>query len=263
MSTLTLSAPLAGWSTPLHEAPDAVFAGRMLGDGIAIDPTAGRVHAPCDGEVVHVAPSRHALTLRTAGGAEILLHVGIDTVRLGGEGFAAAVAPGAAVRSGDLLITFDLDLVARRAPSLLTPVIVTAESGFRILRRTEGRSVAVGDPLMVIEPQRAAAAVTADTAAGEPLRQRAIVGFGHGIHARPAALLAAALRNLAADVRLSARGREANARSTVALMALGAQHGEEIELTASGPDAALALRALLAVLASEGTSAGRAGGRPV
>ena len=262
MSILTLVAPLAGWSTPLDEAPDAVFAGRMLGDGIAIDPTAGRLHAPCDGEVAHVAPSRHALTLRTAGGAEILMHVGIDTVSLGGEGFAVAVAPGATVRSGDLLITFDLDLVARRAPSLLTPVIVTAESGFRIRRRTEGRGVAVGDPLMVIERQRAAAAVAAATAAGEPLSQRAIVGFGHGIHARPAALLAAALRNLAADVRLRARGREANARSTVALMALGAQHGDEIELRASGPDAALALRALAAVLAAESAPAGRRGVRP-
>lgn len=262
MSTLTLVAPLAGWSTPLDEAPDAVFAGRMLGDGVAIDPTAGTLHAPCDGEVLLIAPSRHAVTLRTAGGAEVLMHVGIDTVSLGGEGFALAVAQAARVRAGDLLMTFDLDLLARRAPSLLTPVIVTAESGFGILRRTEGRGVAVGDPLMVVAPERPAPVAAAASAAGEPLTQRATVGFGHGIHARPAALLAASLRNLAADVRLRARGREANARSTVALMALGAQQGEEIELRASGPDAALALRALAAVLAAESAPAGRRGVRP-
>ncbi len=262
MSTLTLVAPLAGWSTPLDEAPDAVFAGRMLGDGVAIDPTAGTLHAPCDGEVLLVAPSRHAVTLRTEGGAEVLMHVGIDTVSLGGEGFAPAVAQGARVRAGDLLMTFDLDLLARRAPSLLTPVIVMAESGFRILRRTEGRGVAVGDPLMVVAPERAATTAAASSAAGEPLTRRATVGFGHGIHARPAALLAASLRNLAADVRLRARGREANARSTVALMALGAQRGDELELRASGPDAALALRALAAVLAAESAPAGRRGVRP-
>lgn len=262
MSTLALVAPLAGWSTPLDEAPDAVFAGRMLGDGVAIDPTAGTLHAPCDGEVLLVAPSRHAVTLRTEGGAEVLMHVGIDTVSLGGEGFAPAVAQGARVRAGELLMTFDLDLLARRAPSLLTPVIVIAESGFRILRRTEGRGVAVGDPLMVVAPERPATAGAASSAAGEPLTQRATVGFGHGIHARPAALLAASLRNLAADVRLRARGREANARSTVALMALGAQQGDELELRASGPDAALALRALAAVLAAERAPAGRRGVRP-
>ncbi len=262
MSALTLVAPLAGWSTPLDEAPDAVFAGRMLGDGVAIDPTAGTLHAPCDGAVLLVAPSRHAVTLRTEGGAEVLMHVGIDTVSLGGEGFAPAVAQGARVRAGDLLMTFDLDLLARRAPSLLTPVIVTAESGFRVLRRTEGRGVAVGDPLMVVAPERpATAAAAASSAAGEPLTQRATVGFGHGLHARPAALLAAALRNLAADVRLRARGREANARSTVALMALGAQHGDEVELRASGPDAALALRALAAVLAAESAPGGPRGVR--
>src|SRR5688572_17969319 len=95
--TLLLYAPLAGWSAPLEETPDAVFAQRMLGDGVAIDPTGGVLHAPCDGEVIAVAPSKHAVTLRAANGAEILMHVGIDTVALGGEGFRARVAAGATV----------------------------------------------------------------------------------------------------------------------------------------------------------------------
>jgi multiphosphoryl transfer protein len=259
VSTLALVAPLSGWSTSLDEAPDAVFAARMLGDGVAIDPTAGTLHAPCDAEVVLIAPSRHAVTLRTAGGAVILLHVGIDTVGLGGEGFAVAVTPGARVKSGDLLITFDLDLLARRAPSLLTPMIVTADSGFRIVRRTVGRGVAVGDPLMVIAPERPAASATPrEPATGELPLRRAVVGFEHGIHARPAALLAASLKQLAADVRLTLRGREANARSTVALMALEAHQGDEIEIKASGPDAALAVSAIVAALEGQGGSRARA-----
>ena len=251
---IALAAPLAGWSTPLDEAPDAVFASRMMGDGVAIDPTGETLHAPCDGELVLVTPSRHAVTLRTAGGCQILLHVGIDTVNLGGEGFTAVAAQGARVRAGEALLRFDLDLIARRAPSLLTPIIITADSGFRIVRRVLGREVRVGDALMDLAPEAPAAAVAAASAAQGGAVQRAVVRFEHGIHARPAALLAASLKNLAADVRVALRGREANARSTVALMSLGAQHGDEVEIRSSGPDAALAASALAAVLGAEASA---------
>jgi phosphocarrier protein FPr/phosphocarrier protein len=245
--TLTLLAPLAGWSTPLDEAPDEVFAARLLGDGVAIDPTAGALHAPCDGEIVLLPASRHAVTLRTVAGCEILLHVGIDTVALAGEGFEAHVRQGARVRAGDALLSFDLDLLARRAKSLLTPIIITADSACGIRRRTLGRTVEVGEWLMEIVPRAPSAPASAAPggAAGSASR-RLTVGFEHGIHARPAALLAASLRALAADVRLVARGREANARSTVALMGLAVQHGEEIEIRAVGPDAQNAVDALAA-----------------
>ena len=90
-----------------------------------LDPTGNELRSPCDGEVISVAASRHALALRAAGGAEILVHVGVDTVGLAGEGFNVHVRKGDRVHAGDLLITFDLDLLARKAPSLMTPVIVT------------------------------------------------------------------------------------------------------------------------------------------
>ena len=259
---IELAAPLAGWSTPLDEAPDAVFASRMMGDGVAIDPTAGTLHAPCDGELMLITPSRHAVTLRTAGGCQILIHVGIDTVNLGGEGFRAPVAQGTRVRAGDVLLEFDLDLLARRAPSLLTPIIITADSGFRIVRRVLGRELEVGDALMDLAPEASAAAPVAASLAAAGTVQRAIVSFEHGIHARPAALLATSLKSLAADVRLGLRGREANARSTVALMALGAQHGDEVEIRASGPDAALAVSALAAVLGAEAAAPRKAAAPP-
>ena len=246
--TLTLLAPLAGWSTPLDEAPDEVFATRMLGDGVAIDPTAGTLHAPCDGEIVVLPASRHAVTLRTGGGCEVLMHVGIDTVALAGEGFEAHTRPGAQVRAGDLLLSFDLDWLARRARSVLTPVIVTADSGFRLLRQSLDREVAVGDFLLEVAPRAALPAAQPVGAVSAARRVR--VTFEHGIHARPAALLAASLKALAADVRVAARGREANARSTVALMALGVQRGDEIEIRAAGPDAAHAVSALATVLSA-------------
>jgi multiphosphoryl transfer protein len=251
---LTLVAPLAGWSTPLDEAPDEVFAARLLGDGVAIDPTEGTLHAPCDGEIVLLPASRHAVTLRAGVGCEILLHVGIDTVALGGDGFQAHVREGERVRAGEALLSFDLDFLAQRARSVLTPIIITAESGCEIRRRGLDRAVAVGDWLMEVAAPRTsvsgAAAATTGSAASPTRRLR--VTFEHGIHARPAALLAASLRSLAADVRLLAHGREANARSTVALMALGVQRDEEIEIRASGPDAQNAINALTAVFTAHG-----------
>jgi phosphoenolpyruvate-protein phosphotransferase len=245
-----LNAPLSGWSAPLEETPDEVFATRMLGDGVAIDPTEGTLHAPCDGDLILIAAGRHAVTLRTTEGCEVLLHVGIDTVGLGGEGFTAHVSQGAQVRTGDPLLSFDLDLLARRARSLLTPVIIAADGGFRILRRAAGREVATGEFLMEIAPPAAPEAAVSHLGAAPAQMpgRRVEVGFEHGIHARPAALLAASLKRLAADVRVRAHGREANARSTVALMALGVQRGEQIEIHASGPDAVVALDTLVALL---------------
>jgi phosphoenolpyruvate-protein phosphotransferase len=260
MSKVILVAPLAGWSTPLDEAPDAVFAGRMLGDGLAIDPTGSTLHAPCDGELIAVPASRHAITLRTPEGAEILLHVGIDTVALGGEGFELHVQQGQRVRAGDRLLSFDIDLLARRAKSVLTPVIVLEGSGFAVARRSESRAVAVGDLLMELAPVAAGAMTAARATAqaqasasgsGPVLTRRVLVALEHGIHARPAALLAGAVKSFAAEVTLVARGREASARSTVALMTLGVRKGDEVEIRASGADAEAALAAAEASLSHE------------
>jgi phosphocarrier protein FPr/phosphocarrier protein len=244
---MILRAPLAGWSTPLDEAPDEVFASRLLGDGLAIDPTSATLCAPCDGELIVIAAARHAVTLRTPEGCEVLLHVGIDSVELGGQGFELHAQQGARVRAGEPLLSFDLDLLARRAKSVLTPVIVTADSGFQIVRRSSGCELAVGNFLMEVASQ--AAEVSAPAAPGDATTVRRIkVGFEHGIYTRPAALLADSVRSLAADVRIAAHGREANARSIVALMALGVERGEEIEIRATGPDATVAVQALAAVL---------------
>src|ERR1041385_6956807 len=100
MTTLKLSAPLAGWCLPLSAVSDPVFAELMVGDGVAIDPTSNVLHAPCDGEIVPMQAAKHALTVRTAEGLEILLHVGIDTVQLRGEGFETLAQAGDRVRAG-------------------------------------------------------------------------------------------------------------------------------------------------------------------
>src|SRR5471032_1771110 len=104
MSSLEILAPFDGWCAPLDEVPDPVFAQRMLGDGLAIDPTSGILLAPCAGEIMTLPASAHAVSIRAAPGIDVLIHVGIDTVQLQGRGFEARVGPGATVAAGDELI---------------------------------------------------------------------------------------------------------------------------------------------------------------
>src|SRR5450631_788697 len=101
-------APFDGWCAPLDEVPDEVFSGRMLGDGLAVDPTNGIVVAPCEGEILTLPESGHAVSIGTSDGFDILVHIGIDTVRLGGKGFLVRVKPGTRGQPGEELIRFDL-----------------------------------------------------------------------------------------------------------------------------------------------------------
>src|SRR4029450_10631000 len=124
MSRLTILSPLSGETWPLERVPDPVFAQKLVGDGISIDPTDAVLLAACDGEVVSLPATGHAVTLRTAQGVEVLMHVGIDTVMMKGEGFHPRVKPGDRVHAGDPLITFDLDFLATHAKSLLTQIVI-------------------------------------------------------------------------------------------------------------------------------------------
>ena len=248
MTSLILKSPMQGWVAPLDEAPDPVFAERMLGDGLAIDPTGSSLHAPCAGVVTSVHAAHHAVSLKAENGAEILMHIGIDTVALNGEGLTAHVHDGQAVSVGDLLISFDIDLLARRARSLMTPVILTNGEAFAIVRHDQDRELQVGDFLMEI-----AATGTGEApveAAGVTATRRLSVPLAHGIHARPAAVIAAEAKRYAAEVAIEANGHRANAKSPVAVMALAIRQGDEIVLTASGADAEPALAAVAALIAS-------------
>jgi phosphoenolpyruvate-protein phosphotransferase len=253
---LILVAPLAGWSMPLAETPDPVFAQKMLGDGLAIDPILGELRAPCDGVVIGLHGCRHAVTIRANNGAEVLLHVGLETVRCGGVGFEAKVAIGDAVTAGQLLLEFDLEVLVRRAASLVSPMVVINSQGFAFEDAVVGREVRLGEPVLALRSLRASGEDAA-LAAGESLRRRVRVGLPHGLHARPAALLAQAAGTFGAEIVLEIGGRRANARSPVGLMALAVRSGDEIEVVATGDDAAAALVALAEALA-DGQDAGHA-----
>jgi phosphoenolpyruvate-protein phosphotransferase len=261
MSILQILAPFDGWCSVLDEVPDPVFSGRMLGDGLAVDPTGGILLAPCAGEIITLPASAHAVSIRTPEGIDVLLHVGIDTVQLGGRGFEARVRPGAMVRAGDELIRFDLDVVARGAKSLMTPIVVTSMDGLTLRQRRAPGPVSAGEVLFEIAGVATATglATSASTATSTPLPQPAnppseaaaasqtlIVTLRQGLHARPAALLAQRAKSFGAQASLSAHGRTANARSVVAIMTLGVRQGDELSIQASGADAAQSVASMVA-----------------
>lgn len=244
-------APFDGWCAPLDEVPDEVFAGRMLGDGLAIDPTNGIVLAPCDGEIVTLPESAHAVSIRSPDGLEVLIHIGIDTVRLAGCGFDARVKPGARVQSGEELIRFDLDRVARGAKSLMTPIVATSDGAIVTNRRAPG-VVRAGELLFQVEggaSRQAHSKPPASSAESVTRVERAlVVGLSQGLHARPAALLARRAKGVAALITLRAHGRATDARSVVGIMALGARRGDELWIQAEGEGAPQAVAEMYAAL---------------
>ena len=247
-STIELWAPLPGWVLPLADVPDPVFSAGLAGDGLAIDPTGNTVHAPCAGTVAWPPHGAHAVTLRSMAG-ELLIHVGIDTVALGGEVFRRLVADGQTVVPGQPLLAFDLDRVAHEAPSVITPIVVSDRIGRTIAWKAAPGRIEIGMPLLkiaVADATPAALPVDGSAAKVEALFR---VPFEHGLHARPAARLVAALESFAATVIVRDRDRLADARSPVALMTLGLQRGDTVSVAATGPDAEAALGAVGTLLA--------------
>ena len=242
MSRVLLGAPVSGWLTSVHEVPDPVFSEGMMGVGIAIDPTDGTVVAPCSAKVLMVAPTRHSVTLQAEGGAELLIHIGIDTVALEGRGFQSHVRDGDRVSAGDPLISFDLDAVGLDAKSLVTPILLTNSDQFRLTTEQLGRLVDRGDPIGSIEPSGSSAAPVAVRHDGTT--REAVIGFEHGLHARPAARIADAAKRFSSEVSISLHDKTASARSPTAIMALNAKAGDRVQLTATGDDADEALDAI-------------------
>ncbi|WP_374944928.1 glucose PTS transporter subunit IIA, partial [Sphingomonas sp.] len=244
MSDVVLHAPLDGWVARLDTVPDPVFAGGMMGDGLAIEPLAGELVAPCDAVVVAIAPTRHAVTLCLDGGAELLIHFGIDTVALGGEGFAALVEANERVRAGQPLLRADLDLVVRRATSAITPIILLGE-GHAIVPLALDRRVTTGEPIARVSRIAGEGAATASPDADQTILS-VRVPMLNGIHARPAARIAAALKPFAAPVTIS----HANARSVTALLAAAIERGDEVLIAGRGRDAQAAVAAVAALIES-------------
>ncbi|SEB16620.1 PTS system, D-glucosamine-specific IIC component [Thalassobacillus cyri] len=130
--------PLQGEIMPVTEVPDQVFSGKMMGDGFAVNPTDGKVVSPVNGKILNVFPTKHAIGIQAENGMEVLIHIGIDTVKLKGEGFEAFIEEGDEVKQGQELMKVDFDYVKEHATSTITPVIFT--------NLQEGQEVKIAKP---------------------------------------------------------------------------------------------------------------------
>ena len=283
---LDLLAPLSGVLVPLESVPDPVFAGRMVGDGISIDPTSAELLAPVAGTVTQLHRAHHAVAITSDSGVEILLHIGLDTVELKGEGFTPKVALGDRVRAGQVLIAFDPVLLGRRARSLLTEMVIPDGARVGSMQRATGLVVAGQDrvlQLLLREPPLPGAAAPAPALAATPavaptrvpvagaspagaapagealagVRSDPVVLHNRsGLHARPAAILAAEAKKFSSTIRLVRGTAEVNAKSVLAILGFGVQDGDTLQVYATGADAQKAVTALVTLLTRGGEAAG-------
>ncbi|HMR48412.1 MAG TPA: beta-glucoside-specific PTS transporter subunit IIABC [Arachnia sp.] len=156
VADIQILSPLQGTAIALAEVADPVFAGGALGVGAAVRPSSGTVVAPFDGEVVAVFPTWHAIGLRSTTGAELLIHVGMNTVKLGGTHFTTRVAQGQHVNAGDVLVEFDKDAILAEGYDLTTPVVITNHRKFETLAEVASGAIGIGDPLyLAVAAQKA------------------------------------------------------------------------------------------------------------
>ncbi len=251
---LHLVAPLSGVVYPLECVPDPVFAQKIVGDGVSIDPTDSCLRAPCAGEVVNLHPAHHALSLRSPEGVEVLMHIGIDTVQLKGAGFTPRVKVGDKVETGAALIDFDLDEVATHAKSLLTQIVIANGESVSSMERASGLVKVSVDNLLklTLASGKAGAAATAGSVeSGETVTSELIaIPNETGLHARPAATLANAAKGFQSEIKLKLDDRTANARSITSIMTLEVEHGSQVQVIATGPDARQAVESLAKLIAS-------------
>jgi phosphocarrier protein FPr len=248
MAQIRVVSPLSGQVWPLERVPDPVFAQKMVGDGLSIDPVNNVLLAACDGEIVSVHSAGHAVTLRTPEGLELIMHIGIDTVTLKGQGFVPRVKAGDVVKTGAPLIEFDLDYLATHAKSLLTMIVVANSDRVTAWERASGFVTAGKDTLFTATFAGAESAASVDGA--KTITSDAIlIPNRTGLHARPAAVLANLARSFQSTIKLQLGDRSANARSVTSIMALEVERGAKVRVVATGADAAAAVEKLAAILA--------------
>ncbi len=142
---IQIFAPVAGEAVPISQVSDPTFGEEILGKGIAIKPSEGKVFAPCDGKVEMMFDTGHAVSLVSEGGAEVLIHVGLDTVALKGKHYTIHAHNGDKVKKGDLLIEFDAAAIAAEGYDVITPVVICNSDDYSDIKTHTDKTVAPGD----------------------------------------------------------------------------------------------------------------------
>lgn len=149
--TITLYSHMNGTAVKLEDVEDEVFSQKILGEGAAVEPSEGKLYAPCDGKIDSVFDTKHAVNMVSDDGVEILLHIGIDTVKLGGQYFEAHVSDGQEVKKGDLLISFDMDKIKAAGYKVTTPIIIGNTDDYASVDPVAQNSVSAGDMILKIK----------------------------------------------------------------------------------------------------------------
>ena len=172
-SEITLLAPLSGQIVALEQVPDPVFSGKVLGDGIAIIPEDGKIYSPVTGTVTTVSTTLHAYGFATEDGLDILIHVGLETVSLKGEGFKVYIKEGDMVKAGELIAEVDLEFLKKKEIQSITPVLICAGAEEKVMTTAEGSAVA-GQTAVITLAEKVTEAVPAETAvkAEEPKKEK-------------------------------------------------------------------------------------------
>lgn len=152
---VTIFSPLTGKIIPLNQVNDPTFASELMGKGIAIIPTEGKAYAPDDGEVVSLFRTKHAIGFQTDSGVEILIHIGIDTVKLDGQHFQAHVQAGSQVKKGDLLVSFDIEAIKQAGFEVTTPIIITNSDDYQKIQTIhQSETIEKGDVLLTLSANK-------------------------------------------------------------------------------------------------------------
>ena len=149
--TAIIYSPVSGIAADLSTAPDEGFAGKMMGDGAVVTPTEGTVYAPADGEVEFIFDTKHAIGFQTDSGIPMLLHMGIDTVKLEGKGFEILVTEGQKVKKGEPMMKLDLEFLSANAPSITSPILDTEVEDNQRIRLLANGEIKAGEPLFAVE----------------------------------------------------------------------------------------------------------------
>lgn len=147
--TFKFVAPVDGKAIPLSEVPDPVFAQKMAGDGLAMDPSGDTVVAPADGELTLVFGTKHAFAMTLDNGIELLVHIGIDTVSLNGEGFEQLAEQGTKVKAGTPIIKFNKDIIKEKGLALITPVLITNPDNAKSIKAIENIETKAGETVVL------------------------------------------------------------------------------------------------------------------
>lgn len=251
-----LYSPLRGVFVDLTQVPDPVFAEKMVGDGFAIDPLDNILYSPVDGKVKSIHRAKHAITIETHAGFDILMHIGLETVSLSGHGFKVFVEEGQEIKVGDKLTEFDVYEIAGKVVALITPILVTdiEEKNIQLRILPHENIVNVGQEIMVVSLNASTDKLTASTHIDtvQSVESDLItIPNTHGIHARPAAQLNAVARKFPNNEILMLKGEQsANVKSVVSLLSLSVQYQDQIKLLVKGDDANKVIQELISCLSN-------------